>query len=106
MADAVHGRSGREASFAAASVLFLFLWGVMVPGRLRMAPGMGPTETREVQIARGRALRARGVGAVEVVPCQYEYFALVAAFEAPERVTVRVRSQGVVTDECPVVVER
>jgi hypothetical protein len=106
IASVVHGRSGREATVAATAVLSLFLWGVVALGRLRLAPGMGPTETRGAQIERGLGLRARDVKAVVVTPCQYEHFALIAAFGAPERVTIEARTQAPVTGDCPSVVER
>jgi hypothetical protein len=57
-------------------------------------------------IARGLDLRARGVQNVEVTPCAFEHFALLAAWGAPERATVLPRTGEAVTAACPLVVER
>lgn len=65
-------------------------------------PGTGPQEAREAQIAKGLTLR--GASAVELEPCSYEHFALMAAFGAPERVVVHERRQRTaVTPACPVI---
>lgn len=50
-------------------------------------PGSGDAD-RSVQIARGSELRGQGAAPLTVIPCAYEHFALIAAFGAPERVTI------------------
>ena len=70
--------------------------------RVRFPPGAGESERRESQIARGRAL-AKTTATLEVTPCAYEHFALIAAFGAPERVTVNPSTHEPVTNVCPVV---
>jgi len=71
--------------------------------RARFPPGLGASERRVAQIARGRALAAPAVR-IDVTPCAYEHFALIAAFGAPERVTIEPSSREPVTDDCPRVV--
>jgi hypothetical protein len=73
---------------------------------LRGVPGNGPTEVRSAQIQAGSALRAENVEHVEVTPCAFEHFALVAAFEAPEKVAVLPRTDAPVTASCPAVERR
>jgi hypothetical protein len=56
---------------------------------------------RGAQIARGEALRGRSSHLL-VTPCAYEHFALIAAYAAPEDVTVEGRAApGTVTEDCP-----
>jgi hypothetical protein len=73
---------------------------------LRDVPGSGPTEDRSAQISLGSALRAEEVRQVEVTPCAYEHFALVAAFTAPEKVLILPRTDAPVTASCPAVERR
>ncbi|MDB5212281.1 MAG: hypothetical protein JWO86_208 [Myxococcaceae bacterium] len=73
---------------------------------LRDVPGSGPNEDRSAQIAAGSTLRAENVEHVEVTPCAYEHFALVAAFAAPEKVAILPRTDAVVTPSCPAVERR
>lgn len=87
---------------AAAAVV----WCVLLPARWRDAPGTSDEEDRRPQIARGLDLRARHVEHVEVRPCAFEQFALLAAWGEPERATVLPRSGAVVTAECPRITER
>jgi hypothetical protein len=68
--------------------------------RLRDYPGKGD-EDRRTQEARGLSLRADAVGHLTVVPCEYEHFALLAAFGAPERVQILPTTHARVTTECP-----
>ena len=42
---------------------------------------------------------------VEVTPCAFEHFAMLAAWGAPERATIALRTGAPVTPECPTVVE-
>ncbi len=51
-------------------------------------PGSSPSEDRAPEIARGLSLRASDEQHVSVKPCAYEHLALIAAYGAPERVTV------------------
>lgn len=51
-------------------------------------PGTSALEDRRDPIARGAKLRADGASSLVVTPCAYEHFALIAAYGAPERVTI------------------
>jgi hypothetical protein len=73
---------------------------------VRDAPGETDAERRDAQIARGLEMRGRNVGAVEITPCAFEHFALLAAWGAPERATIRARTGAPVTGDCPRVEER
>jgi hypothetical protein len=73
---------------------------------VRDVPGSGPAEDRSAQIYEGSALRMENVPHVEVTPCAYEHFALVAAFAAPEKVAILPRSDAPVTPSCPAVERR
>jgi len=68
--------------------------------RARAIPGASPSEQREAQIARGREL-ANTATALDVTPCAYEHFALIAAYGAPEAVSIRPKTGEPVTPECP-----
>src|SRR5208282_5003488 len=81
-------RPKREAWAVALGVIAIGAIGGERVERMREFPGAGVEEDRASQVARGLALRGEGVTSVTVVPCRYEYFALVAAFGAPERVEV------------------
>ncbi len=69
--------------------------------RMRNAPGKSPEEDRAAQVAEGLELRGEALRSVTVIPCAYEHFALIAAFGAPERVTVLGATGGPVTRGCP-----
>jgi hypothetical protein len=69
-------------------------------------PGTGEADAREAQIARGLDLRARHVLHVDVTPCAFEHFAMLAAWGAPERANVAPRTGAPVTPDCPAVIER
>ena len=92
--------SRRRAVLAAAPAL----WLAFVLHRVRDVPGNDPASRRETQIARGRALA--GAPALEVTPCAYEHFALIAAYGAPERVTIVEAPRRPVTADCPEVRSR
>jgi hypothetical protein len=96
--------AGRRAVVAAA--LAGVAWCAWLPSRWADAPGRSEAERREGPIARGLDLRARDVAHVEVTPCAFEHFALLAAWGAPERATVLPRTGEPVTAACPLVVER
>ncbi len=81
-------------------------WAILLPARWRAAPGETEAERRDAQIARGLALRARGVASVEITPCAFEHFALIAAWGAPERAKVNPRTGEPLTAACPRVDER
>ena len=84
---------------AAASIAVL--WVDSLPARWTMAPGEGDSDRRDPQIARGLELRRREAGSADVTPCQFEHFALIAAWGAPERVHVNARTGGAITTACP-----
>jgi hypothetical protein len=86
----------------AAGLAACFGWSAMV---WRHHPGRGE-EDRAAQIARGLALRAREPRAVRVTPCDYEHYALIAAFGAPERAEIVAAPRAAVTVLCPKVEER
>jgi hypothetical protein len=82
-------------------------WCASLPGRwTEEAPGKSDAERRSGPIARGLDLRARDVPHIEVTPCAFEHFALLAAWGAPERATVSPRTGQPVTEACPLVLER
>jgi hypothetical protein len=95
----------RVTSLAAVAGLAWLAWLAWLPGRWRECPGRG-AEARDTQVARGLALKARGVEHVEVTPCAFEHFALLAAWGEPERATVLPRTGEAVTEACPRVEER
>lgn len=91
----------RTASVAVASVLWLVaLRGFGDP------PGRTPSEDRRAQVARGEELRARRATAIELTPCVYEHFAVIAAYGAPENVTVHPKMDAPVVADCPRVATR
>jgi hypothetical protein len=95
----------RIASLGATSALAL-AWVIALPLRWQTAPGESDAERRDAQIERGLAMRARAVTAAEITPCAFEHFALVAAWGAPERATLKARTGEPVTAACPRVEER
>lgn len=76
-------------------------WIAATAWRVGDLPGTG-ADDRAAQIAAGDALRALDVR-VEVTPCAYEHFALIAACDAPERVTVLAATGAPVSADCPTV---
>jgi hypothetical protein len=92
----------RRASVVAAA-LGAFVWSAFLPDRWMVPPGRSDLERRDVQIARGLELRARGAVVAEITPCQFEHFALIAAWGEPERARVHARTQEPVTADCPLV---
>ncbi len=95
----------RVSSLAAFGVVAVAWLASTVVG-LRDVPGSGPAEGRSAQISVGSALRAEDVAHLEVTPCAYEHFALVAAFAAPEKVAILPRTDAPVTASCPAVERR
>lgn len=98
------GGARRALRVALPAVAFVS-WCYFAAGRWSYVPGRDPSERRDAQIAKGAELRARGVERVVVEPCQYEHFALIAAFGAPEKVTTLPASRRPVDATCPVVRE-
>ena len=74
----------------------------LLPSRLRDYPGKDDHSKRTELLDRGRGLRA--VARLEIEPCAYEHFALIAGFEAPERVTILPKMKTE-TAPCPRVTE-
>lgn len=64
-------------------------------------PASSPSEDRSAQIARGE--RLRGSGPIEITPCAFEHFALLAAFAAPERAVLRPARPRADAEACPAV---
>jgi hypothetical protein len=97
------GRPKREAWGAAAATAGWMTWSLAIPRLYSLAPGMAPGDDRREQLARGESLAAQA-GSVEVTPCVYEHFALLAAYGAPEQVTVDTADPH--GEPCPGVVVR
>jgi hypothetical protein len=95
-------RRTRRTSTTAAAVVAV-AWLASLPSRWAAAPGLSEPERREVQIARGLKLRAEKTPAAEITPCQFEHFALIAAWGEPQRARVGARTQQPVTIDCPLV---
>jgi hypothetical protein len=96
----VASRLGRRTAAAALALVA----GVWAWSSLRVAsdvPGSSPAEDRSAQIARGTELRERGAPPITVEPCAFEHFALLAAYGAPERATIRPRSGAPASAACP-----
>jgi hypothetical protein len=62
-----------------------------------------PNDDRSAQLARGASLRAEP--SLDVTPCAYEHFALIAAYGAPETVTIRPPAASPMP-ECPSIAPR
>jgi hypothetical protein len=76
-------------------------WMASLPARWSAAPGQGDLERRDAQIARGIELRERDVSTAEITPCEFEHFALIAAWGEPERARVNPRTREPPTIACP-----
>lgn len=93
---------------APGTVLIAFLVVGLLAQAARVAaryPARASDEDRAPQIARGLDLRQRDVAHVEITPCAFEHYALLAAFRHPERVTVHKSNGGVPSAACPLVDE-
>jgi len=97
----IRGRSGREACLVAVVTAVSVAWGIVWPSRIAEHPARSESEDRTPQLARGEALRREAPEHITVQPCAYEHFAMIAAFEAPERVTVEAPAMTAVTAGCP-----
>jgi len=84
-----------------AATAIAIAWVSSLPSRWAMAPGESESERRDAQIERGLELRRAGAASAEIVPCQFEHFALIAAWGEPERVRVDARTDAAITDGCP-----
>ena len=80
-------------------------WMATLGGRWADAPGSSESERRDAQVARGLAMKARGVSSADITPCQFEHFALLAAWGAPERAHVGPRTQRALGPDCPAITE-
>ena len=97
-------RPRREMWVVAAVTAAAIAWLIALPRALRAYPAQSDAEARGAQIERGEALRRDGALAIDVVPCAYEHFALLAGFGAPEAADVRPPTHAPVTAGCPSVV--
>jgi hypothetical protein len=91
---------------AVATGFVVTAWAASLPGRWALAPGNSNWDRRDSQLARGAEMRARGVAHVEITPCSFEHFALLAAWGEPQRAEVHPRTNAPPTAECPRVEER
>lgn len=93
---------GQQLLLKASGSVFAIAW-IISSVRGATPPGQGPTEDRSSQIARGEQLREGDAKAIEVTPCAFEYFALIAAFGAPERAEIKTRttSTPAIATDCP-----
>jgi hypothetical protein len=82
------------------------VWAASLPGRWRTAPGTSTWDRRDAQIARGLDLRTRRVASVDILPCSFEHFALLAAWGQPERARIEAPAHQPPTSACPGVIER
>ncbi len=96
-------RLSRRTRTLAAAAIPAGLWALSLPSRWSAAPGLGDLEQRETQIARGLEMRAEGTPVADITPCQFEHFALIAAWGEPERARVHPRTQAPLTADCPLV---
>lgn len=107
LAAAARAALGRaRAPALAVAVLLVVAWLGTHLLTLRDVPGTAAADDRRAQIAAGNALREEHVAHVEITPCAYEHFALIAAFGEPERVTVNPRTSAPMTASCPAVERR
>ncbi|MDB4937985.1 MAG: hypothetical protein JWP87_4957 [Labilithrix sp.] len=95
----------RGAAFAAAGVVVL-AWLATIASARGAVPGNSPAEDRAAQLQAGAALAKERVEHIDVTPCAYEHFALIAAYGAPERASVNPRAGAEITSSCPAVERR
>jgi hypothetical protein len=98
--------SGARWTAVGVGMIAALAWCLPLDARWRAWPGRGPSERREAQIARGLDLRARGVSAIDVTPCSFEHFAMLAAWGEPWRAKISPRTGKEPTEDCPAVTER
>ncbi|MBX3225450.1 MAG: hypothetical protein KF795_33400 [Labilithrix sp.] len=92
-------RDGHVFAARAAAACVAIAW-VISSVRGYDPPGAGAFEDRREQLARGAARRDAGAKALVVTPCAFEHFALIAAYGAPESVTIEPRA-ATPPPECP-----
>jgi hypothetical protein len=92
--------AGRWASGLAATVV-AGAWIATLPARWAASPGNTDYERRDAQVARGLELRRLDAPSATITPCQFEHFALLAAWGEPERARVDPRTGAAPTSECP-----
>lgn len=95
--------SAKSWAVRGAAATFALAW-IISSVRGATPPGQGP-EDRSAAVARGERLREEKAESVVVTPCAFEHFALIAAFGAPERVTIEAASYAPAS-ECPRVRQR
>jgi hypothetical protein len=91
-------RARRREGLAIASVV-VAAWLVALRPLAGPPPGSSTADDRRAQLAKGRELA--GAASLVVEPCAYEHFALLAAYGAPERATIRPATGGPITAACP-----
>jgi hypothetical protein len=100
----------REAVLVSVATALMVASALSWPSRVADYPARSTDEDRRAQIARGTALRERRVAHLVITPCAYEHFALIAAYEAPEHVTLATRDAAHASTStpalCPDVEER
>ncbi len=108
MSTALRASFRRRVRVVAASAMGVtaLAWLALLPSRWAAAPGRGDLERRDAQIARGLDLRASAVSTAEITPCEFEHFALIAAWGQPERARVNQRTRQPPTPDCPQVTTR
>jgi hypothetical protein len=99
-------RPGRRAWAVGLAAVAALAWIVTWPSRVADFPGRGVDEDRTLQVVLGTDLRERGAAHVTLTPCAYEHFAVIAAFGAPERVTIEPQATGGGKQDCPHIEER
>ena len=97
------GRSAREMWVAGATAAGALAWCAELPGRWRDHPAASAEEAREAQVTRGLELARANPAHLDVTPCAYEHFAVLAAFGAPERAEVEAPTHAPVTPACPLI---
>jgi hypothetical protein len=66
---------------------------VAASGRFAAPPGHG-TDDRSAALLLGEAARVEGADSLVLATCAFEHFAAIAAYGAPERVTVVAQRPG------------
>jgi hypothetical protein len=94
-------RASQRVLIANAVAIAVIAWCLTLPGRWADHPASSASESRDAQVARGLVLQAQPPSHVTVTPCDYEHFALIAAFGAPERVEIAPATHEPMTPACP-----
>jgi hypothetical protein len=99
-------RQRRRGLALGAGLVVLVAWIATGAVTFRDVPGSGAADDRSAQLAAGKKLRDDAAEHVELTPCAFEHFALIAAFTAPERVTTQPSSGAPVERSCPAIERR